>query len=102
MLPVRIYGEGDVAFDPLGGTEPCSNGRAFAEIFRVTEHRRAGRFGDFGRGVGRAIVDDQDGHMVAELFAQARHDIPNRSGRVEGGDEDTGAHQSKLLAPVFS
>jgi 5-formyltetrahydrofolate cyclo-ligase len=40
--------------------------------------------------------------MVAELFAQARHDVPNRSGRVEGGDEDTRAHRSKLLAPVFS
>ena len=66
---------------------------ALASVGRVAQHPRS-RFLGHRRGrVGRSIVDDPDGHARPHLGPEPPHDVLHRVGRVEGRDENRGAHQ---------
>ncbi len=95
MLTVGVHGDRDVATEALRRSESRSDRRPLAHVFRVPDDAGARGFGHVTGGVAGPVVDDDDGQR-SELLADAAHDARHRSGRVEGGDKDSGAHRQSF------
>ena len=85
MLPVGIESDDKIGALRQRKRDTGLQGRALSEIDRVPDHGCASPYGQFGSGVGRAVVDDHD---LITRPAQVSQNTRNRLRFIECGNDD--------------